>query len=176
MTRRGNSLTVTAGRVYSWSRLPDSNRGPPDYKSGALPTELKRLTSKNKTMTYQINTTRSEHLAILPGYGSIWILPSPYSGIFLTNWPLSSVPTQHLIAPIPHSSRDNRWVSSLRFDPIVNYPTDVGLVVEDILDGHTRQSTLFLTRALYFVFIKCSGCFLVHRLQLLSLRSSYEVF
>ena len=46
------------------------------------------------------------------------------------------VPTQHLIAPIPQPSRDNRWVSSLRFDPIVDDPTDVGLVVEDILDGH----------------------------------------
>ena len=62
---------MKAGCHCYWSRLPDSNRGPPDYKSGALPTELKRLTSKNKTMTYQINTTQSEHLAILPGQGSI---------------------------------------------------------------------------------------------------------
>ena len=60
----------------------------------------------------------------------------PISGIFLRIDPLSSVPTQHLITPIPHSSRDDRWVSSLGFDPIVDDPTDVGLVVEDILDGH----------------------------------------
>ena len=30
-------------------------------------------------------------------------------------------------------------MSSLRFDPIVDDPTDVGLVVEDILDGHTGE-------------------------------------
>ena len=53
------------------------------------------------------------------------------------NCPLSSVPTQHLIAPVPQPSRDDRWVSSLGFDPIVDDPTDVGLVVEDILDGHS---------------------------------------
>ena len=40
----------------------------------------------------------------------------PISGIFLRIDPLSSVPTQHLITPIPQPSRDNRWVSSLRFD------------------------------------------------------------
>ena len=32
-------------------------------------------------MTYKINITRSEHLAISPGYGSIGILPSPYQKI-----------------------------------------------------------------------------------------------
>ena len=75
----------------------------------------------------------------LPGYGSILHLPSPYSGIFLRIDPLSSAPTQHLIAPIPQPSRDDRCVNSLRFDPIVDDPTDVGLVVEDILDGHTGE-------------------------------------
>ena len=30
-------------RDGNWSRLPDSNRGPSDYKSDALPTELRRL-------------------------------------------------------------------------------------------------------------------------------------
>ena len=63
----------------------------------------------------------------------------PISGIFLRIVPLSSVPTQHLIAPIPQPSRDDRGVSSLGFDPIVDDPTDVGLVVEDILDGHTGK-------------------------------------
>ena len=54
----------------------------PDYKSGALLIELNRLRSKTKTVTYYINTTRVEHLAILPGYGSIGILPSPYQKVF----------------------------------------------------------------------------------------------
>ena len=72
----------------------------------------------------------------MPDYGSIFHLSSPYSGYFLRIDPLSSVPTQHLIAPIPQPSRDDRFVSSLRFDPIVDDTTDVGLVVEDILDGH----------------------------------------
>ena len=30
-------------------------------------------------------------------------------------------------------------MSSLGFNPIVDDPTDVGLVVEDILDGHPRE-------------------------------------
>ena len=63
----------------------------------------------------------------------------PISGIFLRIDPLSSVPTQHLIAPIPQPSRDNRWVSSLRFDSIVDDTADVGLVVEDVLDGHSGE-------------------------------------
>ena len=87
-------------------------------------------------MTYIDQDTRMS-LWHLPGYGSILHLPSPYSGIFLRIDPLSSVPTQHLIAPIPQPSRDDRWVSSLGFDPIVDDTTDVGLVVEDILDGHS---------------------------------------
>ena len=37
------SMNELVTLCYYWSRLPDSNRGPPDYKSGALPTELKRL-------------------------------------------------------------------------------------------------------------------------------------
>ena len=86
-------------------------------------------------MTYIYQDTRMSFW-LLPGYGSILHLPSPYSGYFLWIDSLSSAPTQHLIAPIPHSSRDDRWVSSLGFDPIVDDPTDVGLVVEDILDGH----------------------------------------
>ena len=63
----------------------------------------------------------------------------PIFGDISTKALLSSAPTQHLIAPIPQPSRDNRFVSSLRFDPIVVDPTDVGLVVEDILDGHTGK-------------------------------------
>ena len=87
-------------------------------------------------MTYIDQDTRMSFW-LLPGYGSILHLPSPYSGYFLRIDPLSSVPTPHLIAPIPQPSRDNRWVSSLGFDPIVDDTTDVGLVVEDILDGHS---------------------------------------
>ena len=30
-------------------------------------------------------------------------------------------------------------MNSLRFDPIVDDPTDVGLVVEDVLDGHPGE-------------------------------------
>ena len=67
---------------------------------------------------------------------AFFICQAHIRGYFLRIDPLSSVPTQHLITPIPQPSRDDRWVSSLRFDPIVDDPTDVGLVVEDILDGH----------------------------------------
>ena len=101
----------------------------PDYKSGALPIELKRLRSKNKTMTYQVNTTRVEHLAILPGYGSNGILPRLDSEDFLL--------TQHLITPIPHPGRDNRFVKPFGFHAIMHDTASIGLVVEDILDGHS---------------------------------------
>ena len=108
----------------------DSNRGPPDYKSGALPTELRRLISKVKTIIYQANCPRIEHLAFSRLRQHL-NSAKPIFGIFL-----SSGPTQHLIAPIPQPCRDDRCVNSLRFDPIVDDPTDVGLVVEDILDDH----------------------------------------
>jgi hypothetical protein len=67
-------------------------------------------------------------------------------------------------------------VSSLRFDSIVDDTADVGLVVENILDGHTGQLTLFLKRALYNVYIKVSVHILVHQIPLLILRISYEIF
>ena len=111
----------------------DSNRGPPDYKSGALPTELRRLISKVKTIIYQANCPRIEHLAFSRLRQHL-DSAKPLFGIFL-----SSVPTQHLIAPIPQPCRDDRCVSSLRFDPIVDDPTDVGLVVEDVLDRHSGE-------------------------------------
>ena len=47
--------------------------------------------------------------------------------------------TQHLITPVPQPGRDDRWVSGFRFDPIMDNTADVGLVVEDILDGHTGK-------------------------------------
>ena len=39
---------LTRSSSPRWSRLPDSNRGPTDYKSVALPTELSRLTAAVK--------------------------------------------------------------------------------------------------------------------------------
>ena len=40
--RTGMLILATSMNMSSWSRLSDSNRRPPDYKSGALPTELSR--------------------------------------------------------------------------------------------------------------------------------------
>ena len=61
----------------------------------------------------------------------------PISGIFLRIDPLSSVPTQHLITPIPHPGRDNGNVKPFGFHSVVHDTANIGLVVEDILDGHS---------------------------------------
>ena len=39
-----NSPTALTIGLFDWCRHQESNSGPPDYKSGALPTELYRLT------------------------------------------------------------------------------------------------------------------------------------
>ena len=39
-----NSPTASTIGLFDWCRHQESNSGPPDYKSGALPTELYRLT------------------------------------------------------------------------------------------------------------------------------------
>ena len=102
---------------YYWDFSPTL----PDYKSGALPTELRRLISKVKTIIYQAICPRIEHLAFSRLRQHL-DSAKPIFGIFL-----SPVPTQHLIAPIPQPSRDDRCMSSLGLDPIVDDPTDVGL-------------------------------------------------
>ena len=55
--------------------------------------------------------------------------------------PLSedSLSTQHLITPIPHPSRDNGFVKPFGFHSIMDDTASIGLVVEDILDGHSRK-------------------------------------
>ena len=49
----------------------------------------------------------------------------------------SSPTTQHLIATIPQPYRDNGFVKPFYFHSIMNDTTSIGLVVEDILDGHS---------------------------------------
>jgi hypothetical protein len=45
--------------------------------------------------------------------------------------------TQHLIATIPHPGRDNGLVKPFGFHSIVDDTASIGLVVEEILDGHS---------------------------------------
>ena len=58
-----------------------------------------------------------------------WDFAKPLSEDFLS--------TQHLITTIPQPSRDNGFVKSFGFHSIVDDTTSIGLVVEDILDGHS---------------------------------------
>ena len=57
-----------------WSRLPDSNRRPPLYESGALPTELRRRMARMMGLeptTFGETVRRSSQLSYIPTSGVI---------------------------------------------------------------------------------------------------------